>query len=477
MKQSRPEIPYFQVCYSICVIKAYPKEKEDDCVKQATADIYSRILKSELVAAMGCTEPIAIAYAAAKARDVLGCIPDQCHIHCSGNIIKNVMSVTVPNSGGLKGIDVAATLGVLGGDADRDLEVLESITPEHIAQAKKRLKNGFCTCSLVRNVENLYILIRLTAGEHEAVVEIRNYHKNITRIEKDGKLIYQRESTCSEVALKDDPDKALLNIADILAYGDSLNDPETIALLEYQLQCNLSIAEEGLKKPYGAQVGQTLLPKARSKNRESARAVAKAYAAAGSDARMNGCAMPVVINSGSGNQGLTVSMPVKVYADAYAVSHQRMIRSLAVSNLIAIHQKKYIGSLSAYCGAVSAACGAGAAIAYLLGEHLSSEALYRQVSDTITNTIATVGGMVCDGAKSSCAAKIATAVDCAITAYELSSRGHTFQPGEGLVMDSVESTIESVGRMGREGMHATDVEILRIMLGQNVQARSLEEEI
>jgi len=435
-------------------------------MNQTTQKIYSRILKSELIAAMGCTEPIAIAYAAAKAREVLGCVPDRCHVYCSGNIVKNVKGVTVPNSGGMKGIDVAATLGILGGDASRDLEVLESVTPEHIAQASRLLKNGFCVCSLVENVENLYILIRLTAGESEAAVEIRNYHKNITKIEKDGKLLYQQENTCHEVAVKEDPDKALLNIADILAYGDSLTDPDIIALMEYQLSCNLAIAEEGLRKPYGAQVGQTLLSTVGEKTRQTARTVAKAYAAAGSDARMNGCAMPVVINSGSGNQGLTASMPVKVYADAYGISHERMIRALAVSNLIAIHQKKYIGSLSAYCGAVSAACGAGAAIAYLLGEKLSSGDLYRQVADTVTNTIATVGGMVCDGAKSSCAAKIATAVDCAITAYELSVRGHAFQPGEGLVMDCVENTIECVGRMGREGMHSTDVEILQIMLGQ-----------
>lgn len=435
-------------------------------MKHNTMEAYSRILKKELVAAMGCTEPIAIAYAAAKAREILGCMPESCHVSCSGNIVKNVMGVTVPNSGGLKGIDVAATLGILGGDADRDLEVLEPVTQAHVAQAKALLEKGFCTCSLVQGVENLYILIRLTAQQQEAVVEIRNYHKNITRIEKNGKLLYQQEPSCNEITVKDDPDKALLNIADILSYGDTLEDPEIVALLEYQLENNLAIAEEGLQKPYGAQVGQTLLSTVKTRNRENARTVAKAYAAAGSDARMNGCAMPVVINSGSGNQGLTASLPVKVYADAYGISHQRMIKSLAVSNLIAIHQKQYIGSLSAYCGAVSAACGSGAAIAYLLGEELPFSELYRRVADTVTNTIATVGGMVCDGAKSSCAAKIATAVDCAITGYELSCRNHVFQPGEGLVMDCVENTIESVGRMGREGMHATDVEILQIMLGE-----------
>lgn len=435
-------------------------------MNQAIMDAYSRILQKELVAAMGCTEPIAIAYAAAKCREVLGTMPDHCSVHCSGNIVKNVMGVTVPNSGGLKGIDVAAALGVLGGDANRDLEVLETVTEAHIAKAKELLAQNFCKCSLVQNVENLYILIRLTAGQSEAVVEIRNYHKNITRIEKDGKLLYQQESSCNELPVKDDPDKSLLNIADIIAYGDTLEDTKILDLLEYQLSCNLAIAGEGLSGNYGAQVGKTLLSTVKVRNTDTVRTIAKAYAAAGSDARMNGCAMPVVINSGSGNQGLTASLPVKIYADTYHISHERMIRSLAVSNLIAIHQKQYIGSLSAYCGAVSAACGAGAAIAYMLGEAQPPEALYRQVCDTITNTIATVGGMVCDGAKSSCAAKIATAVDCAVTGYELSLRGLAFQPGEGLVMESVEDTIESVGRMGREGMQSTDVEILQIMLGE-----------
>ena len=424
---------------------------------------YSRILKKELVAAMGCTEPIAIAYAAAKCREILGAEPDRCHVRCSGNIVKNVMGVTVPNSGGMKGIDVAATLGILGGDASRDLEVLQSVTEEHIEKAKVLLSVGFCTCALEQGVENLYILIRLTAGTEEAVVEIRNYHKNITRIEKNGEVLFRQESSCNEIVVKDDPDKALLNIADILAFAEQ-PDTETLALMEYQLRYNLAIAREGMERSYGAQVGRTLLRGIKTLNPDSARAAAKAYAAAGSDARMNGCAMPVVINSGSGNQGLTASLPVKIYADAYGIEKQRMLRSLVVSNLISIHQKQYIGSLSAYCGAVSAACGAGAAIAYLLGEKQSQAELYRQVADTITNTIATVGGMVCDGAKSSCAAKIATAVDCAITAYELSRYGNVFQPGEGLVMESVEDTIESVGRMGREGMHATDLEILQIML-------------
>ena len=435
-------------------------------MNNSSKEAYSRILKKELVSAMGCTEPIAIAYAAAKCREILGVQPETCLVRCSGNIVKNVMGVTVPNSGGMKGIDVAATLGVLGGDATRDLEVLQSVTQEHIAEAKALLEQGFCTCALEQGVENLYILIRLTAGNEEAAVEIRNYHKNITRIEKNGEVLFQQENSCTEIVVKDDPDKALLNIADILEFAPQA-DPEILELMAHQLRYNMAIAREGMDHRYGAQVGRTLLRGVRKLSPETARAAAKAYAAAGSDARMNGCAMPVVINSGSGNQGLTASLPVKVFADAYGIGKERMLQSLVVSNLIAIHQKQYIGSLSAYCGAVSAACGAGAAIAYLLGEKLPAEELYRQVADTVTNTIGTVGGMVCDGAKSSCAAKIATAVDCAITAYELSRYGNVFQPGEGLVMESVEDTIESVGRMGREGMQATDLEILQIMLRED----------
>ena len=436
-------------------------------MNQTIIETYSNILKRELIAAMGCTEPIAIAYAAAKCREVLDQAPKKCIVRCSGNIVKNVMGVTVPNSGGMKGIDVAAVLGILGGDANKDLEVLNSVTEDHIQQTKDLLKKGFCTCSLEKNVENLYIWVELTGKSNTAAVEIRNYHKNITHIEKNGQILLHQEPSCSEITVKDDPDKALLNIAQIITYANRLTDKQIIALLEYQLSCNLEIAKEGLTNPYGAQVGHTLLSSVQYHNPDTVRTIAKAYAAAGSDARMNGCAMPVVINSGSGNQGLTASLPVKIYADIYKIPYHRMIRALAVSNLIAIHQKQYIGSLSAYCGAVSAACGAGAAIAYLLGADLSEQEMYRQVSDTITNTIATVGGMVCDGAKSSCAAKIATAVDCAITAYELSKAGHAFKPGEGLVMESVEGTIESVGRMGREGMQATDEEILQIMLGGN----------
>ena len=430
---------------------------------------YNRILRSELIGAMGCTEPIAIAYAAALARKTLGRKPEHCLVDCSGNIVKNVMGVTVPNSGGMKGIDVAATLGLLGGDAEKGLEVLETVTEKDIEEAKRLLQQDFCECRLVPNVENLYICIFVRAGEENALVEIRNFHKNVTRIERNGEVLCENDAACREISAEEakqaDPDKALLNISDILDYALLPEDTDMRDLLEYQLSCNRAIAQEGLTHPYGAQVGRTLLPE-EELSPQNVRYFAKAWAAAGSDARMNGCAMPVVINSGSGNQGITVSLPVELYAKAYGIPHERMLQALAISNLIAVHQKKYVGSLSAYCGAVSAACGAGAGISYLLGESLSREALYEQICGTIINTIVTVGGMVCDGAKSSCAAKIACAVDCAVTAWELARQGHVFHSGEGLVMKDAEHTIECVGRMAREGMRSTDTEILKIMLGR-----------
>lgn len=416
---------------------------------------YVELLKKELVVALGCTEPIAIAYAGAKAREVLGAMPDHCVVSCSGNIVKNVKGVTVPNSGGLKGIDVAATLGIVGGDASRKLAVLERITEEEIETAKHLLTENFCECELVEGVENLYIIVRASRGEETAEVEIKDYHSNITKVKRNGVIEFQKEE---EARTENQfPDKSLLNMKDILEFADTVEIGEVQEVLARQVEYNGAIAEEGLKKPYGAQVGQTLLSDFDAK---SVKLRAKAYAAAGSDARMSGCPLPVVINSGSGNQGITVSLPVVQYAREYHKTEEELYRALVVSNLTALHQKKYIGSLSAYCGAVSAATGSGAGIAYLLG------AGYEEISNVITNTIANIGGMVCDGAKPSCAAKIASAVEAAILAVHMGRKNRVFHSGEGLVKDDVEETIRSVGRMGRQGMKATDIEILNIMLGK-----------
>lgn len=413
------------------------------------------ILRSELVVALGCTEPIAIAYAAAKARQLLGEMPEKCTVSCSGNIVKNVMGVTVPNSGGLRGIDVAATLGVVGGDPDQELAVLEGITDEHRAQVRQLLADKFCTCKLIENVATLYIVVELTAGEHTALVEIQNTHKNITKMQKDG-VDCGAPTPTQEEKNQLTGDRSLLTVQNILEFADAVKLEEIEPILTPQIQCNMAICQEGLDHSYGAEVGRVLLG---DNPAPTVGLRARAYAAAGSDARMNGCPMPVVINSGSGNQGITVSVPVVVYAQDKGIGQEKLLRALVVANLIAVHQKNYIGSLSAYCGVVSAACGAACGICYLLDHP------YSVLCDTITNTIATVGGMVCDGAKSSCAAKISTALQTALLGMKMGVHQCSFQPGEGLVEEDVEETIRNFGRMGRVGMKATDHEILNIMLG------------
>ena len=405
--------------------------------------------------ALGCTEPIAIAYAAAKARQILGEMPETCTVHCSGNIVKNVMGVTVPNSGGLKGIDVAATLGIVGGDPEMELAVLESVTTEDQKKVRELLDKGFCTCKLIENVATLYIVVELAAGEHTALVEIQKTHKNITRMEKDGVSLLEQTATPEEVVQKTG-NRELLTVENIIEFAGEVKIEDIEPILSPQIECNMAICREGLENPYGAEVGRILLD---GNDHPTVGLKARAYAAAGSDARMNGCPMPVVINSGSGNQGITVSVPVVIYAQEWNVGREKLLRALVVANLTAVHQKNYIGSLSAYCGVVSAACGAACGICYLL------DYPHSVLCGTITNTIATVGGMVCDGAKSSCAAKISTALQTALLGMKMSVRNRAFQPGEGLVKGDVEQTISSFGRMGRDGMKATDNEILNIMLG------------
>ncbi|MEG0910990.1 MAG: L-serine ammonia-lyase, iron-sulfur-dependent, subunit alpha [Ruthenibacterium sp.] len=415
---------------------------------------YVKILQSELVPALGCTEPIAIAYAAAKARAVLACFPEKIEIRCSGNIIKNVMGVTVPNSGGLKGVAAAATLGVVGGDADSELEVLANVTQADIDRTAALVKENFCTCELEENVENLYIIAKVFAGEHTAEVTIINRHTFITRIVKDGAIVF--EQAMGDTKKVGEIDKSQLNVKDILAFADTVCIDDVKEVLDRQIEMNTAIAAEGLSKKYGTQVGSTLL----EVYGNDVKIRARAKAAAGSDARMSGCSLPVVINSGSGNQGMTVSLPVIEFAKELKVSQEKLYRALVISNLISIHQKRYIGSLSAFCGAVTAAAGAGAAITYLHGGD------YNAICLTIVNTIANVGGIVCDGAKPSCAAKIASSVDAAILAHYLSSKNCTFQDGEGFVQGDIEATIRSMGYIGRVGMKITDTEILNIMIDQ-----------
>ena len=413
---------------------------------------YIAILQKELISAFGCTEPIAIAYAAACARELLGRLPDSIEISLSGNVLKNVKGVTVPCSGGRKGATIAAALGVFAGDAKRGLQVLSMVTAQQAQAAVAWLGKVRCQIDLASE-NGLYIAVRLVSSAHTAEVVLAGAHNRVIRRVKDEILL----PTVAEPIVaepSEDMTRVPLSIAKILEFADCVTIQEIADILQQQVKQNDAIACEGLLHPYGAEVGRTLL----SVCGKDVKTRAKARAAAGSDARMSGCALPVVINSGSGNQGMTVSLPVLEYAREWKKTEEQLYRALAVSNLVAIHIKRYIGNLSAYCGAVSAACGAGAGIAYLYGGN------YQQVADTITNTLANVSGMVCDGAKPSCAAKIASAVDAAILGYALACRQKVFAPGEGLVQQDVEQTIANIGRLGREGMRDTDREILQMML-------------
>ncbi len=416
-------------------------------------DQYVSILKKELIPALGCTEPIAIAYASAVAKKALGCIPQKIIAACSGNIIKNVKSVTVPNSGNLKGIEAAATIGAIGGNPEKKLEVLTEVTEEDIKLAKELLKTDFCSVEVLNGVANLHIIVTAIADNDKALVEIVDTHTNIVRIEKNGEIIFMADVQKEEAG--ETVDWSLLNIESIIEFANVVKIEDVEKVLSRQIEYNTSISNEGLAHQYGANIGKTLL----NEYGNSIKVRAKAKAAAGSDARMSGCILPVVINSGSGNQGMTVSLPVIEYAKELGVSKEKLYRALVVSNLIAIYLKSGIGRLSAYCGAVSAACGSGAAITYLYGGD------YEHICKTIVNTLANVSGIVCDGAKPSCAAKIASSLDAAIMAHYLSMQDESFISGEGLVKDDVEKTIESIGRLARDGMKETDVEVLKIMVG------------
>lgn len=412
---------------------------------------YVAILRGELVPALGCTEPIAIAYTSALARKVLGREAERMDVACSGNIIKNVKSVIVPNSGRQYGVETAAILGMLHGDPDLGLEVLQTVTEEDRRRAVELKAQHVCTCSLIEGDENLHIIVTLRAGSDVVEVETRTAHTHVVRVAKNGVVLFT-QNDCGKSACTD---KNLLNTRDILRFADAVDLDDVAEVLERQIKYNSAISKEGLDKLYGVGIGRMLL---RHGDPSDTRLRAKAAAAAGSDARMSGCDLPVVINSGSGNQGMTASLPVLEYAKEMSSGRDTTLRALVVSNLIALMQKKHIGSLSAFCGAVCAAVGAACGIAYLHGDGLPV------ISATITNALATIGGMVCDGAKASCAAKIAEALDTALMAYDLAKDGFVFRPGDGLVKSDVDKTVASVGRMGRLGMEQTDVEILHIML-------------
>lgn len=422
-------------------------------------DIYQKyvdILKNELVAALGCTEPIALAYAGAVASETLGEMPDKILVKCSGNIIKNVKGVTVPNSNGEKGVEIAVILGVLVADSSRELEILEGVDNFQIEKAKELRNKGYCSVELVEGVSNLYIDITIHKGLKTARVEISGGHTNIINLEKNGERISRYTNKTSEESATESADKGFMSIEGIFEFVSIVRIDDIRHTIEKQIVFNKAIANEGLKNVYGANVGKHLLEKygERSSNK------AKALAAAGADARMSGSDLPVVINSGSGNQGLTVSLPVIQYSEELGVDEETRYKALVLSNLLAILLKSKIGSLSAFCGVVTAAAGSGAAITYL---HKGSK---DQIINTITNTLAVMSGMVCDGAKPSCAAKIASSLDAAIFAHELAMNGEKYDGGTGIIGDSIEETIENVTRVAKEGMKQTDIEILNVMIGR-----------
>ena len=416
---------------------------------------YIDILKEEMIPAMGCTEPIAIAYAAARAREVLGAQPEQVLIEVSRNIIKNVKSVVVPGTGGLIGIKASAAAGIAAGNPDKALEVLSSVDDAGREKIRELLENAELTVTESTSGLIFDLAVTVSAGEEQARVQISHYHTNIVLITKNGEEIYTNQG-CEEVEMISLTDRSIMNVKDIVEFAESVDLKEVEELLQRQIDYNMAIAEEGLKSDWGANIGSVLT----ETSADDVKVRAKALAAAGSDARMSGCDLPVVIVSGSGNQGITASVPVITYAKELGSNKETLLRALLVSNLVTIHQKTGIGRLSAYCGAVSAGCGAGAGIAWLHGGR------FEEVAHTIVNSLAMVSGMICDGAKPSCAAKVASSIDAGILGFLMFEKGQQFYGGDGIITKGVENTISNIGRLGREGMKETDKEIIRIMLGE-----------
>lgn len=421
--------------------------RNDDIYRQ-----YVQILKEELKPAMGCTEPIAIAYAAAKARDVLGKVPEKLVVEVSGNIIKNVKSVVVPHTGGMRGIAAAAAAGACAGDAEKELEVLSYITDEQIETVREFVKAVPIEIRCADTPHIFDIMITAVKGGDSAFVRIADYHTNIVCIKRNDEVVFEKE--INDSADDDMTDRSVLTIEQIVEFGECVELLDVREVLERQIEYNYAIAAEGLKRDYGANIGKTLL----KGHENDIRYRMRAYAAAASDARMNGCELPVVINSGSGNQGITTSVPVIVYAYENNIPHDELLRALVVANLVTTHLKTGIGRLSAYCGAVSAGCGCGAGLAYITGGR------FRDIAHTVVNAVAMNSGVVCDGAKASCAAKIASAVDAGILGLEMFRDGNQFFGGDGIVKKGVENTIRTVGRLARFGMAQTDKEIIALMM-------------
>lgn len=421
-------------------------EKTDSCYQK-----FVQILKEELRPAMGCTEPIAIAYAAAKARSVLGSLPDRLLVEVSGNIIKNVKSVVVPHTGGLRGIPAAAAVGVVAGDPSAELEVISYVTEDQITATSEYLKNTPIEISCANTPHIFDIQITAFHGADSAFVRIIDYHTNLVCIRHNQEVLLEKECVSQSDGLTD---RCCLTVEKIVDFAETVDLDDVREILERQISYNMAIAEEGLRGDYGANIGKTVLLHRENDINYKMRA----YAAAGSDARMNGCELPVVINSGSGNQGITASVPVIVYARETNKTHEELLRALCVSNLVTTHLKTGIGRLSAYCGAVSAGVGAGAGLAYIKGGR------YEMIAHTVVNAVAVTSGIICDGAKASCAAKIASAVDAGLLGLAMYENGNQFFGGDGIVKKGVENTIATVGKLARFGMEQTDKEIIQLMM-------------
>lgn len=416
-------------------------------------DAYVGILKEELIPAMGCTEPIAVAYAGALARKALGALPERVSLCVSGNIVKNVKSVIVPHTGGRKGLKVAVAVGICCGDADQELEVISGVTEQQLKELDQYLEQ--VEVKITESTANCPFDIQVTAyhGDDCAYARIIGHHTNVVSVKKNDNVLV-------DVPFQDDvvqapENRKLLDVAHIVQFADEVEIPDVQEVLQRQIDYNMAIAQAGMDGSYGATIGKILLKSYGNciQNR------AKAWAAAGSDARMCGCELPVVINSGSGNQGMTASIPVIIYAREMGMTQEALYRALVVSNLVTIHLKTGIGSLSAYCGATSAGCGAGAGICYLYGGR------FDQISHTIVNALAINSGMICDGAKASCAAKIASAVEAGLLGMQMNMHDSQFFGGDGIVIKGVENTIRAVSQIAREGMRGTDQEIIHLMIG------------
>lgn len=424
-------------------------------MEQKLYDTYVEILREELVPAMGCTEPIAIAYAGALARQTLGAEPEKVEMRVSGNIIKNVKSVIVPHTGGRKGMRTAVAAGICCGDASRELEVLADVTDAQLDKLGEYLEQTPITIQESDSNCPFDLQVTVSAGADEAYVRIVSHHTNVVTVRKNDRVLV--DLPFSDDVVQPPESRKLLTVENIVAFADEVEIEDVAPILQRQIDYNTAIAKKGLEEAYGAGIGSILL----RCYGDSVQNRAKAWAAAGSDARMNGCEMPVIINSGSGNQGMTASLPVIVYAEDRKATQEELYRALVVSNLVTIHLKTGIGSLSAYCGATSAGCGAGAGICYLFGGR------YYEIAHTIVNALAINSGMICDGAKASCAAKIASAVEAGLLGMQMNQHDSQFYGGDGIVVKGVENTIQAVSKVAREGMRSTDQKIIQLMIGEN----------